>query len=588
MTRDKFAAMASRAKIENANSVETGAGDNIAEGGRQQQQNHQQQTEAPETAPGPKHDQMAALTARSNSAQQQQQQPPQFDGSSVEATGVTPTTGVAPPPKRDKMAALAARSQIPPPETGNGEVVAVVPQKNRDQQELTGPTSVASIAPPPKRDKMAALAARSQIPPPETSDSGPTSVTLSVPPPKRDKMAALAARSQIPPPETSNSDIVIPQTNHDQQQPQQLSGPASVTSIATPPKRDKMAALAARLMVPPPETNNSDTVIPKTNHDQQQPQKVAGPASVTSSAPPPKRDKMAALAARSQMLPPETRDSDIAIPQTNHDQQQLQKPEGLASVKSSAPPPKRDKMAALAARSNNIEEQQTDVTPVMNQPPSRRDKLAALASRSNNNDNTPDIAAAPSRNNKFARLATATAGGQQPATDDAGASIVKTKSKEEIATEVAIAREKHLAKLKERLSKRKGILNSLDRAEMLTCKLLKIAAQTTDALQDLNFSSNLSQLSIAYRSTLQELHPLLTVGTEELIKPYQNHTEETKQSMYAARVEMRLAKERLEVLKTFTELEREERKEITVTATASDHNKDSLMHGDESDRKRKR
>jgi hypothetical protein len=33
---------------------------------------------------------------------------------------------------------------------------------------------------------------------------------------------------------------------------------------------------------------------------------------------------------------------------------------------------------------------------------------------------------------------------------------------------------------------------------------------------------------------------------------------ETKQSMYAARVEMRLAKERLEVLKTFTDLEMSE------------------------------
>jgi hypothetical protein len=64
---------------------------------------------------------------------------------------------------------------------------------------------------------------------------------------------------------------------------------------------------------------------------------------------------------------------------------------------------------------------------------------------------------------------------------------------------------------------------------------------------------------------LQEIHPLLTRDTEELIKPYQNHTMETKQSMYAARVEMRLAKERLDVLKTFTDLEME-----TTTTTTNE------------------
>ena len=103
----------------------------------------------------------------------------------------------------------------------------------------------------------------------------------------------------------------------------------------------------------------------------------------------------------------------------------------------------------------------------------------------------------------------------------------------------------------------------------------------TDALQDLNFSSNLAQLSVAYRSTLQELHPLLTKGTEELIKPYRNHPQETTQSMYAARVEMRLAKERLEVLKTFSMLEKSEREQ-------GESSSNQEMAGDEGDRKRKR
>lgn len=250
-------------------------------------------------------------------------------------------------------------------------------------------------------------------------------------------------------------------------------------------------------------------------------------------------------------------------------------------------------MAALAARANApapAEAASTNLTPssasaaaVASQPP-RRNKLAALAARANNDSSTtsaPSPRPAPARNNKLAALAAAS----QSSANTAAATTPATKSEAEVAAEAAAAREKHLTKLRERLSKRKGILNSLDRAEELTCKLLSIAAKTTDALQDLNFSSNLAKLSVAYRATLQELHPLLTTGTEELIKPYQNHTQETKQSMYAARVEMRLAKERLEVLKTFSMLEKLERENTTPETETMD---DIAMAGDESDRKRKR
>jgi len=231
-------------------------------------------------------------------------------------------------------------------------------------------------------------------------------------------------------------------------------------------------------------------------------------------------------------------------------------------------------MAALAARSNPTEAAPPSSTATAASETPRRNKLAALAARSNtSNESSPRPA--PARNNKLAALAAAS---QSSANNTAEATLAE-KSEAQIAAEAAAAREEYLAKLRERLSKRKGILDSLDRAEELTCKLLSIASKTTDALQDLNFSSNLAQLSVAYRSTLQELHPLLTKGTEELIKPYQNHTQETKQSMYAARVEMRLAKERLEVLKTFSMLEK--------SASKTEDAKDTNM-GDESDRKRKR
>ena len=326
----------------------------------------------------------------------------------------------------------------------------------------------------------------------------------------RDKFAAMASQAKKADTAGGNDSETAPQ------QPQQPQEPPSAPAAATPPKRDKMAALASRQ------------------------QQAASPSTES----PPKRDRMAALAARSGRSP------------TNTD------------GGPNASPPKRDKMAALAARSNSPQQSE-------NPPPSatpRRNKLVALAARSS--ASVTNATSGPSRNNKLAKLS-----GSAGSNSDAAAT---PKSEAQIAAEAAQAREQHLAKLRERLSKRKGILDSLDRAEELTCKLLSIAAKTTDSLQDLNFSSNLADLSVAYRSTLQELHPLLTNGTEELIKPYQNHTQETKQSMYAARVEMRLAKERLEVLKTFSMLEKAEREESNT------NDADETMAGDEGDRKRKR
>ena len=429
------------------------------------------------------------------------------------------------------------------------------------------------------RDKFAAMASRANkaTTPPKTGvgDSSGTAVpappqhqqqqnmevSATVPSPKRDKMAALAARSNISPQQAGG--VAVPST------------PPPTTSTSTsPPKRDKMAALVARSSNSPKRETDSSDGAPSQTTGQQQHGQSAGDSSqrttATATASPPKRDKMAALTARSNttttVAVPMELDKDTAEvaqinPQQQQQQQQQQKDGGSASSTAEAP---------------------------------RRDKLAALASRSINNNSsttttTISVQAASSRNNKLAKLAGA-ASPPASANSSTTTTTANAKSDEELAAEAVVAREKHLAKLKDRLSKRKGILDSLDRAETLTCKLLKIAAKTTDALQDLNFSSHLPQLSVAYRSTLQELHPLLTMGTEQLIKPYQNHTKETKQSMYAARVEMRLAKERLEVLKTFSVLEKASREkqqqdpvvetnDATATATTAD---------DDSDRKRKR
>jgi hypothetical protein len=220
----------------------------------------------------------------------------------------------------------------------------------------------------------------------------------------------------------------------------------------------------------------------------------------------------------------------------------------------------RDKFAAMASRgatdSGGTEAGQTEGEPATStatttttttpvEPP-RRDKLAAMASRG-----TPPApsgsASAPSGsrgNSKLAAMA---------------ASAPAAPPEEQQRNDEAEAKEKHLKGIKEKLSKRKRILENLDRAEDLTFKLLQIAHQTTRSLEDLSCAPNISELSRTYRETLRELHPLLSTDTEDLIQPYQNHSTETKQSMYAARVEMRLAKERTQVLKVITELEKKQR-----------------------------
>jgi len=217
----------------------------------------------------------------------------------------------------------------------------------------------------------------------------------------------------------------------------------------------------------------------------------------------------------------------------------------------------RDKFAAMASRASNDagssagasdpgnaeHAKETDSTNIASpaQAP-RRDKFAAMASRSSSAAAPP---APSSRGNKFAAMS--------------AASTSAAVSEEKQKNDEAEGKEKRLQEIKEKLSKRKRVLENLDRAEDLTCKLLEVAHQTTRALEDLTCAPDISELSRSYRETLRELHPLLSTDTEDLIRPYQNHSTETKQSMYAARVEMRLAKERTQVLKMITELEKNQR-----------------------------
>jgi hypothetical protein len=260
----------------------------------------------------------------------------------------------------------------------------------------------------------------------------------------------------------------------------------------------------------------------------------------------------------------------------------------------------RDKFAAMASRAkehNNVTatgdggssiSQNQSAPSVAAHTLPRRDKLTALAASQKNSSSNPAASAdnpapaAAQGNSKFAAMAATS--GNSSSSRGGGNTVARGNSK--LAAMVAqnnsttvvgpqkdpgVEKEARMAKLKERMSKRRQIFENLDLAEDLTCKLLEIVYKTTNALQDLSSSSpDLAQLSREYRSTLQKIHPLLSTGTEHLVQPYQNHSTETKQSMYAERVEMRLSKERADVLKAFTKLEQEAgavRSETTAYST---------------------
>ena len=240
--------------------------------------------------------------------------------------------------------------------------------------------------------------------------------------------------------------------------------------------------------------------------------------------------------------------------------------------------PRRDKFAAMASRStssSNEEEDPSTATtaaiPIKKEgDPSvaagqavaitspKRDKLSALAARQSGASTSPSPGGGGRGNSKLAAMsASQGSSSAAPETTTGG----PTTDAERAAKE-----QERLAAIEKRLGQRQEILDNLDRAEKMTCRLLEIAHQTTTALQDLNNVSsststteNLSNLSKAYRETLQELHPLLTTNTDKLIRSYQNHSFESDRSMYAARVEMRLAQERTDLLRTFRDFEAQER-----------------------------
>lgn len=182
--------------------------------------------------------------------------------------------------------------------------------------------------------------------------------------------------------------------------------------------------------------------------------------------------------------------------------------------------------------------------------PPKKDKFASMAA----------AAAAPApKRDKFASMAAV-------ATTPPTSQPAQTQSKEQ-------AHES----LQKRLAQRNQVLKDLQQAEGWTWQLMCLARNTTRSLSDVSKAENahdeISHLSKQYRDTLEQIHSLLSPHAS-LVKAYQNHSvdkkmeeavvdsadnkSKTEMNMYAARVEMRLAKERRDVLQELLRLEQQQ------------------------------
>uniref|UniRef100_A0A7S1UL21 Uncharacterized protein n=1 Tax=Grammatophora oceanica TaxID=210454 RepID=A0A7S1UL21_9STRA len=275
-------------------------------------------------------------------------------------------------------------------------------------------------------------------------------------------------------------------------------------------------------------------------------------------------------------------------------------------------PPKRDKFASLAARQQQ-QQQAPPAAPPQPPPPQRatspkRDKFASLAAKQKAapaTETATTSAVKPPKRDKFSSLqqgggggggSTSTGGGkfaklqqkQQETPSSDGASAAATAEAERLAVQ------KRKEALLGRIGQQRQVLKDMEKAEGMVWNLIHLAKETAEGLADLKpspqqddaeeASPDLSALSQNYRTTLSQIHGLLKPHAH-LVKAYENHrideeependdeeavdaekkkkkaqqeTTSAAPNMYAARVEMRLALEKQQVLKALLELENQE------------------------------
>lgn len=215
-------------------------------------------------------------------------------------------------------------------------------------------------------------------------------------------------------------------------------------------------------------------------------------------------------------------------------------------------------------------------------------------------------AAAPPKRDKFASMA-ATAATSVPPKRDKLASMAAASSQassadaDDTTNKSEQSKEEYQALVKKRMTQRDQVLKDLEKAEGWTWQLLSLASKTARSLSELDMDNveELGQTSQQYRTTLQKIHGTLSPHAS-LVVAYENHgidkkqdsvvgadkkqddaaksQEEKKQeeasnekkqdiNMYAARVEMRLAHERRDVLKELLRLEQQESESAVASTT---------------------
>jgi hypothetical protein len=291
--------------------------------------------------------------------------------------------------------------------------------------------------------------------------------------------------------------------------------------------------------------------------------------------------------------------------------------------------PKRDKFASMTAHRSGETPPSTPPAAAPTAPDIDVTATAATSSTIDSNDGVsatepPSVAvaaaAAPPRRDKFASMAsrqqTGGAGGTS-ASDSVTTAVVVTldQSQQEAA-------EERNRSLQQRMDQRDAVWSDLCKAEAQTIQLLQTAQTTATHLaaaasfkensdsdskssnkhkntsddkansSDSDYKPSGSQVTAIqkcmkdYQRTVEQIHALLAPHAD-LVKAYQAPTRLNR--MYQARVELRLADEKQNLLQEFLRLQKEEETAATTTTTVTGGGSAAGMEGVESESsKRKR
>lgn len=258
-------------------------------------------------------------------------------------------------------------------------------------------------------------------------------------------------------------------------------------------------------------------------------------------------------------------------------------------------PPKRDKFASMAAAQKEREDSINNPTPIL--PPPKPDKFASMVAKQQGGggggvlveqavDETtspaqgvsqpPVVELTAPKRDKFASMAArqqkqqqVLAGSIVPEPMTAPKKDLLSGSHDSPTTATAAPPQDRSKMLQARIQQRQKVLCDLELAEGLIWKLNILAKDTAHAFSDLSGNTgNISATSKDFRETLKKIHQTLHPHAH-LVKAYQNHQVDKKEdlgapNMYAARVEMRLAQEKQQVLAEMLQLEQGEDRILPV------------------------